>query len=74
MRQRMNLVNLELMPIHRGLGTVIVEKFAAEGCNVAINYNASRESAEILKEKIEKHHGVKAVTIQGVHSFISCLV
>ena len=42
----------------RGLGALIAEKFAAEGCNVAINYNASRERAEQVAEKLEKeYHG-----------------
>lgn len=50
----------------RGLGALIAEKFAAEGCKLAINYNASQDRAEQVAEKIERHHKTKAVLIQGV--------
>ena len=46
-------------------------KFAAEGCNVAINYFASQERAEAVKTRIEKEFRVKAVLIQGVSRFLS---
>lgn len=49
----------------RGLGELICLKFAAEGCNVAINYNSSQDRAEGVKSKIEKEFGVKAAVIQG---------
>ena len=50
----------------RGLGALLAEKFAAEGCNVAINYNASQDRAKDIAAKIEKNHQVKTVVIQGV--------
>ena len=52
--------------IHRGLGALIAEKFAAEGCSIAINYNASQERAEQLAEKIEREYKAKALLVQGV--------
>ncbi|KAF4631058.1 hypothetical protein G7Y89_g7078 [Cudoniella acicularis] len=48
----------------RGLGEVICLKFAQEGCNVAINYNASEERAKGVAEKV-KGFGVKVSLIQG---------
>ena len=51
----------------RGLGALIAEKFAAEGCDVAINYNASQERAKLVAEKIEKEYKSKAILIQGVY-------
>ena len=50
----------------RGLGALIAEKFAEEGCNVAINYNASKDSAEMVAERVGKQHGVKTAVIQAV--------
>jgi len=49
----------------RGLGELICYKFAQEGCNVAINYNASADRAKGVAEKIEKDYGTKAFLIQG---------
>jgi len=50
----------------RGLGELICIKFAQEGCNVAINYNASEERARGVKAKIEKEcENVKAVLIHA---------
>ncbi|KAL9634487.1 MAG: hypothetical protein Q9164_004060 [Protoblastenia rupestris] len=49
----------------RGLGALIAEKFAEEGCNVAINYNASKDSAEKVAERVGKQHGVKTAVIQA---------
>ncbi|KAJ5496119.1 hypothetical protein N7539_001235 [Penicillium diatomitis] len=49
----------------RGLGSLVAEKFAIEGSNLAINYLSSREQAEELAEKLARKYGVKAVTIQG---------
>ncbi|KAI9753724.1 MAG: hypothetical protein M4579_005015 [Chaenotheca gracillima] len=51
----------------RGLGALIAEKFAVEGCNVAINYVSSEERAkETAKQSIAAGDGkIKAVTIQG---------
>lgn len=51
---------------HRGLGAVIAEKFAAEHCNLAINYNASQEKAKQVAEKIEREYKIKPILIQGV--------
>ena len=53
----------------RGLGALIAEKFAAEGCNVAINYVSNLERAKETAAKIEKECGAKTVVIQGVGCF-----
>ena len=55
------------MPI-RGLGALLAEKFAAEGCNVAINYNASQDRALAVAKKVEESYNVKTVLIQGVNA------
>ena len=34
----------------RGIGTAIVRRFAAEGCDVSINYFSSSQGAENLAE------------------------
>lgn len=44
----------------------MAEKFAAEGCNVAINYNANQERANQVARKAEKEHKVKSLIVQGV--------
>ena len=49
----------------RGLGALICERFAAEGCNIAINYLSSEDKAKEVAAKVEKH-SVKSVIIQGV--------
>ncbi|APA12398.1 hypothetical protein sscle_09g071680 [Sclerotinia sclerotiorum 1980 UF-70] len=49
----------------RGLGEVICLKFAAEGCNVAINYVSSEDKARELKKRIEEEWGVKVVCLKG---------
>ena len=49
----------------RGLGALICERFAAEGCNIAINYLSSEDKAKEVAAKVEKH-SVKSVVIQGV--------
>ncbi|RDW60344.1 SDR family NAD(P)-dependent oxidoreductase [Aspergillus mulundensis] len=49
----------------RGLGAVVAQKFAAEGCNVAINYFTSQEAAEKVASDIQEQYEVKAITIQG---------
>ncbi|KAI9654544.1 MAG: hypothetical protein M1821_006634 [Bathelium mastoideum] len=49
----------------RGIGAKIVARFAAEGCDVAINYLNSQDIAESLAKRVQLEHGVKAVTIQG---------
>lgn len=50
----------------RGLGALIAEKFAAEGCNVAINYVSNLERAKQTAENIEKEYSAKTIMIQGV--------
>lgn len=50
----------------RGLGALICEKFAAEGCSVAVNYHASKDRAVQLAEKIEKEYKTKAIVVGGV--------
>ncbi|TGO27484.1 hypothetical protein BPAE_0041g00350 [Botrytis paeoniae] len=49
----------------RGLGEVISLKFAAEGCNVAINYVSSGEKAQEMKEKMEREWGIKVICLMG---------
>lgn len=52
--------------ICRGLGALIAEKFAFEGCNVAVNYIANLERANETAEKIERIYKAKTAVIQGV--------
>ncbi|KAH8422873.1 SDR family NAD(P)-dependent oxidoreductase [Aspergillus melleus] len=49
----------------RGLGAVVAQKFAAEGCNVAINYVSSKDAAEKLASDLQTQYNVKAIVIQG---------
>ncbi|PLB41766.1 SDR family NAD(P)-dependent oxidoreductase [Aspergillus candidus] len=49
----------------RGLGAVVARKYAAEGCNVAINYVSSKDAAEELVADVREQYGVKAIAIQG---------
>jgi len=51
---------------YRGLGAVICDKFAAEGCNVAINYVSSKEAADKLASEIKSKHSINAITLAGV--------
>ena len=55
----------------RGLGASIAEKFAAQGCNVAINFNASKDRAEKLADKLAKEGAVKIVILQAVGQLTS---
>lgn len=48
-----------------GLGAVIAQKLAREGCNVAINYSSSKQRADDLAASIAKASNVKAITLQG---------
>ena len=57
---------MALIVQHRGLGAVICKKFAAEGCNIAINYVSNEERAKQTAGKIEKECSVKILLIQGV--------
>ncbi|KAL5048793.1 hypothetical protein BDW71DRAFT_9352 [Aspergillus fruticulosus] len=49
----------------RGLGAVVAQKFAAEGCNVAVNYFSSKEAAENVASQIRTQYNVKVILIQG---------
>lgn len=49
----------------RGLGVSIAEKFAAEGCNIAINYLSSQQQADDLALRLEKEFNIKTATIKG---------
>ena len=53
-----------LITISSGLGALLCERFAAEGCSVAINYNASADRAKQVAASVEKY-GQKSVVIQG---------
>ncbi|QSZ31688.1 hypothetical protein DSL72_001255 [Monilinia vaccinii-corymbosi] len=56
-------------PHKRGLGEAICLKFAAEGCNVAINYVSSEAKAKELKGRIEGEFGMKAICLRAVGAF-----
>lgn len=45
---------------------MICERFASEGCNVAVNYLSSEDKAMEVAAEIEKKYWVKAIIIQGV--------
>jgi NAD(P)-dependent dehydrogenase (short-subunit alcohol dehydrogenase family) len=49
----------------RGLGALVAQKYAAEGCNVAINYLSSKDVAEELASSLQTQYGVKAIIVQG---------
>lgn len=44
---------------------MLAEKFASEGCNVAINYNASEDRAKAVAEKIQESYNCKAIIVKG---------
>jgi 3-oxoacyl-[acyl-carrier protein] reductase len=48
-----------------GLGAAICEVFAAEGCNVVINYLFNPGEAERLAARLQKTYGIKAVIAKG---------
>ena len=53
--------------IVRGLGALVAEKFAGEGCTgIAINYVSNVKRAQATAEKIEKTYGTKPIVVQGV--------
>ncbi|CZS98528.1 hypothetical protein WAI453_005750 [Rhynchosporium graminicola] len=49
----------------RGLGELICLKFAAEGCDIALNYVAAADRAKAVADKIEGDYGRSAILIQG---------
>jgi NAD(P)-dependent dehydrogenase (short-subunit alcohol dehydrogenase family) len=49
---------------------MICERFASEGCNVAVNYLSSEDKAKEVASKVEKH-SVKAIVIQGVRQIMN---
>lgn len=51
---------------NRGLGALLCERFAAEGCNIVVNYVSNESAAKELTEKLEKEYSVKSCIIQGV--------
>ncbi len=54
---------------HRGLGAVVARKFAAEGCNVAINYVSRETAAKDVAEALRREFRIKTIVIQGVSGF-----
>lgn len=46
----------------RGLGSACAEELANEGYNVVITYQSKPESAEEVKERLEKQYGVNVET------------
>jgi enoyl-[acyl-carrier protein] reductase III len=48
----------------RGIGRAVARKFAAEGCNVIVNYYSSHEEAAALCRELEAL-GVRAFAVQG---------
>lgn len=56
----------------RGLGAEVVRRFAAEGCDVAINYHENTAAAEELRGEVEAKYGVRAVILKGVSFFLFC--
>lgn len=49
----------------RGLGALICEKFAAEGCHVMVNYISREDRAREVVEKV-RAYGVRSFLIHGV--------
>ena len=49
----------------RGLGQAICCCLAAEGAHVAVNYRRHAECAEELVKRLQREHGVNAVSLQG---------
>ena len=48
-----------------GIGAATVEAFAADGYDVAINYNSGRDRAEEIAARLKQSFGVAAVPIQA---------
>ncbi|GME33020.1 Short-chain dehydrogenase/reductase SDR [Neofusicoccum parvum] len=49
----------------RGLGAVLAHTFAAEGCNIAINFQSSEAVARELANEVEEKYSVKATIIKA---------
>lgn len=62
-----------LATVCRGLGALIAERFAAEGCHLAINYVSNLERARETAAKVEdlESYEKKVVLVQGVCNFCS---
>ncbi|KAL9641008.1 MAG: hypothetical protein Q9204_000411 [Flavoplaca sp. TL-2023a] len=58
--------NVLITGASRGLGALLAEKFAKEGCNVAINFNTSEQRAQQVAEKIRSTYNCQAIIIKGV--------
>ncbi|RMJ26672.1 Short chain dehydrogenase [Aspergillus sp. HF37] len=46
-------------------GSLVAQKFASEGSNLAINYVSSSEAADTLASDLQAQYKVKAVVVQG---------
>jgi NAD(P)-dependent dehydrogenase (short-subunit alcohol dehydrogenase family) len=53
---------------NRGLGALLCERFAAEDCNIVVNYVSNESAAKELTEKLEKEYSIKSCIIL----FYSC--
>ncbi|MCJ1225143.1 hypothetical protein MMC12_001792 [Toensbergia leucococca] len=62
--------NVLVTAASRGLGALVAEKFAAEGCNVAINYVSNLSRAKQTAEKLETTYKAKTVVDMGVKADI----
>jgi len=49
----------------RGIGAEIVRKFAAEGCDIALNYLSSEDRANELAGQMREQYSVRTAVIQG---------
>jgi NAD(P)-dependent dehydrogenase (short-subunit alcohol dehydrogenase family) len=49
----------------RGLGAEICRRFAAQGCNIAINYANNEAPATELAKEIEQSYSIKTVVLKG---------
>lgn len=53
----------------RGIGAEIAKQFALNGYNVAVNYNKSEQSAELLKQEIIKNGGTAEIFKADVSNY-----
>lgn len=49
----------------RGIGRAIARQYAADGCDVVLNYNTSERAAEAAVDEIEAETDSEAVAIQA---------